>query len=454
MVDGEGRGELVRGGGKMLTFAEPGGHWASWGEWTNLFCVQEDGSTHEVKHIGIQPQMVVTGYGHSGEITFHAVGHEGARFASWSSTVSNAPSGTGSTYTLPISSNTPPGVYIVTGHGELGCDHVATVVVLKVDFIEASSDKADNSPQQFPGHQAWPFDPNNSTDPGKHLVVFFKDVVDASLNVLDFDVDLDAHILPNSVSDTSLSETWRKISGPASGSFDRTDTFSVKYQNPKKGGIYKTGFDLGLAGCVESEANIVLPLAGAEIDSIVQADITRANAFASTVVSNYTWLERQSPINGVRWFVYSGRGDYLGRPNNANSQTVRKYNQVASSGMGAVATWCGVPIRLAKVSNFMVGYGAKKIGVNPVFGWMSQVIGTFNDSAASKSWDAGWNIAGGSAYGSTVSNLVVDVWDEADDKNQKLWPNLPNADNYVVPSSYWDEDTQFTSPGYLYLMNP
>jgi len=132
VVDGEGRGELVRGGGTMVTFAEPGGHWASWGEWTNLFCVQEDGSTHEVKHIGIQPQMVVTGYGHSGEITFHAVGHEGAGFASWSSTVSNAPQGSGSSYTLPISSNTPPGVYIVTGHGELGCDHVATVIVIRV----------------------------------------------------------------------------------------------------------------------------------------------------------------------------------------------------------------------------------------------------------------------------------------------------------------------------------
>jgi hypothetical protein len=328
------------------------------------------------------------------------------------------------------------------------------VSVLKVGYIEASSDKADNSPQQFPGHQAWPFVPNNSTDPGKHLVVFFKDVVDTSLNVLDFDVELDAHILPSSVPDTSLSESWRRISGPASGSFDRTDTFSVMYQNPKNGGAYKIGFGLGIAGSAESEANIVLPLAGAEIDSIVRSDIARANAFASTVVSNYSWLERQSPINGVRWFVYNARGDYRGRPDNANSRTVREYNPVASSGLGAVATWCGVPIRLGKVSNFMVGYGAKKIGVNPVFGWMSQVIGTLNDSAATKSWDAGWNIASGSAYGSTVSNLVVDVWDEADDKNQKLWPNRSNADNYVVPSSFWNENSQLTSPGYLYLTNP
>jgi len=81
----------------------------------------------------------VTGYGHCGEIRFEASGHEGARFASWSSTVSNAPQGSGSSYTLPISSNTPPGVYIVTGHGELGCDHVATVVVVRVESIEPDS---------------------------------------------------------------------------------------------------------------------------------------------------------------------------------------------------------------------------------------------------------------------------------------------------------------------------
>ena len=108
------------------------------GEWTSSFTIHEEGSSHEAKHIGIQPQMVVTGYGHSGEITFHAVGHEGAGFASWSSTVSNAPQGSGSSYTLPISSNTPPGVYIVTGYGELGCDHVATVVVLKVESVYVS----------------------------------------------------------------------------------------------------------------------------------------------------------------------------------------------------------------------------------------------------------------------------------------------------------------------------
>ena len=108
--------------------------------------MQEYGSTHEVKHIGIQPQMVVTGYGHSGEIRFEASGHEGARFASWSSTISNAPQGSGSTYTLPISSNTPPGVYTVTGHGVHGCDHVATVVVVKVD-LDVDTDR-DNSVEE------------------------------------------------------------------------------------------------------------------------------------------------------------------------------------------------------------------------------------------------------------------------------------------------------------------
>jgi len=102
----------------------------------------------------------------------------------------------------------------------------------------------------------------------------------------------------------------------------------------------------------------------------------------------------------------------------------------------------------------MVAYAAKKIGVNPVFAWLSQVIGTWNDLAASASWDAGWSVAGGASYDSTVSTLVKTVWDEADDKNQKLWPNLSLADNYVVPSSWTDPDRQFTSPGFLYMTNP
>lgn len=363
-------------------------------------------------------------------------------------------SGSGSELTETFSQ---PGTNLVTA--ECGNTVTAKVFILSVEFIDASSSEEGSSANvpPFEGHKPWPFDVTKSPDPDKHMVVFYKDVVDSSFNVDDFDVDLEASVLPSSITHDQLNEVWSKIDGPGSGSFDRTDTFEIKYQNPKEGGVYRFDFDLGLSGCAKSEANVVLPLAGAEIDSIVQADITRADSFATTVRANYSWIERQHPWNGTRWFVTAGAGDYLGRPDHSSSPTVWVYNQVNTSssfGMGAVGTWKGKPVRVAKVSNFMVGYAANKIGVDPVFAWMSQVIGTFNDSAASKSWDAGWDIADGDPYNTTVTALVADIWDDADDKNQKLWPNTSAANNHVAPNSFYDPDTQFTSPGFLYMSNP
>jgi hypothetical protein len=341
------------------------------------------------------------------------------------------------------------------------------MTVLKVDTIDVTSPKSGTSanPPPFPGHTPWPFDVTHSPNPDKHMVVFYKDVVDSSFNVDDFDVTLKANVLPTSITADQLNEVWSKISGPASGSLNRTDTFEIKYQNPKLGGVYRFDFDLGLSGCAKSEANVVLPLAGAEVDSIISADIGRANTFATTVIARYSYIQRQLPSNGLRWFYNNNAGDYLGRPDNANTPTVWVYNQVRTTpgprlsrsdffGAGAVGTWKGKPVRVAKISNFMVGYATRRINVNPVGAWMSQVFGTGNDSSATKSWDAGWAIAGGASYDTTVTALVTDIWDEADEKNQKLWPNTSAADDYVAPNSFYDPDHQFTSPGFLYMTNP
>jgi len=329
--------------------------------------------------------------------------------------------------------------------------------VLKVESVEASSPVADNSPHTFEGQQSWPFDVTKSPTADEHLVVFYKDAIDSSFNVQDFDVTLKANILPDGISADQFNEVWSKISGPSSGSLNKTDTFEVKYQNPQQGGVYRFDFDLGLSGCSNSEANVVLPLAGAEVNSIVSNDISRANTFATTVVARYTWLQRQNPINGLRWFVSNGAGDYLGRPDNSSSPTVWAYNQVNANGFAAVGTWKGKPIRVAKTSNFMVGYAARKIGVSSSAAWISQVIGSWNDSSASKSWDAGWDVGGGASYDTTVTALVADIWDEDNDpnhKNMKLWPNSSVTDNYVVPDNFSDPDHEFTSPGFLYMTNP
>ena len=343
--------------------------------------------------------------------------------------------------------------------GQPDCADVIQVTVVQVIDIDVTSSISGTSanPPPFDGHTPWPFDVTHSPDPDKHMVIFYKDVIDLAFNVQDFDVTLTANVLPSSVPAGQLNEVWSKTSGPNSGSIDRTDTFEVKYQNSTRGGVYRFDFDIGIAGTTKSEANVILPLAGAEVDSIISADIGRANTFATTVNARYNYFQRQDPRNGLRWFNNAGAGDYLGRPDSSSFPTVWVYNQMNIDGMLAVSTWKGKPIRISKISNFMVAYTARKIKVNPIFAWVSQLIGTPNDASATKSWDTGWGLADGGSYDSTVAALVADIWDDDDDpnqKNMKLWPNMATCDNYVSPNSIYDFDHQFTSPGFLYMTNP
>ena len=239
--------------------------------------------------------------------------------------------------------------------------------LVRVDYLKASSNSRPTACSSFSASGV-AFVPPNWSNPGRHLVVFFKDVVDANLNVL-----ISTLIRLPSTARRVIAHVLEVMAHvrPASGFLNRLDSFAVTPES-RQGGVYKIGFDLGLDGLPESEANVVLPLAGAEIDSIIRADITRADAFATKVLAMYSVWERNRPSNGVEWFVTLGHGDYLGRPNNASAPTVRKYNQVDNDGMGAVATWCGVPVKVAKASNFMVAYACRRIGVHPALAWASR----------------------------------------------------------------------------------
>ena len=158
-----------------------------------------------------------------------------------------------------------PGAYTVyVSDGACGVAQM-TVYIVKVDYIEASCPAADNTPQQFEGERTDFGDPCATNNTGQALVVFNKDVRDANLVVQDFDVTLTAHVLPPSVTAAQLNESWAKVAGPNSGSLNRTDSFEVLYQNPKTGGVYKFEFDLGLAGCPRSGANVELPLGGPNV---------------------------------------------------------------------------------------------------------------------------------------------------------------------------------------------
>ena len=159
----------------------------------------------------------------------------------------------------------------------------ATLAVLKVESIEASSTVADNSPQQFEGHQTDFGDPCDPDDPGQALVVFHKDVRDEDFVVQDYDVTLKANILPSSITADQLSENWAKVEGPASGGLNHTDTFEVKYQNAKEGGLYQFEFDLGLSGCAKSGANLLLPLGGPDVTAYYLSEAQRYDTWLSTM---------------------------------------------------------------------------------------------------------------------------------------------------------------------------
>ena len=286
----------------------------------------------------------------------------------------------------------------------------------------------------------WPFD-SSKTPPDKHMVVFYNDVIDSSFNVQDFDVTLTANILPSSITVDMLNEVWSKISGPSSGSFDRTDTFEVKYQNPKQGGVYRFDFDLGISGCAKSEANVVLPLSGAEVSSIVGADLARADAFAAIANSKYP-TKAEKILRMPFWFWIGGNGDYLGRPNNSSSRTCVHYNKMnPSTGMGAACTWFGTSVLVAKLSNFMYAYAARKLGFTLEEIEDGGAFGTDDDDATLRCYYLGWVIANGATYSSQIPPNMPYIWENSDSEEHKIvWSNA-GTHNYD-----W-----FLSPGFLDL---
>jgi hypothetical protein len=233
---------------------------------------------------------------------------------------------------------------------------------VKVDAIEASSPKADDSPQVFAGHNTDFGDPCAASSPGQALVIFRNAVIDANHQVQDFDVILNAGVLPASVTADQLGESWAKVVGPSSGSLNRTYTFEVKYQNPKVGGLYKFEFDLGFTGCAKSGANVLLPLAGADMTAWLDAETKAIGAWASaqrfeTAIANYC------PVPGVSmhrtyetWCSISGSFfDYVFDPVDTQQHApCRRYQPtIGPSAQYGYVTINGVVVHGSKINNML-----------------------------------------------------------------------------------------------------
>ncbi len=217
--------------------------------------------------------------------------------------------------------------------------------------------------------------------------------------------------------------------------------------NPKEGGVYHIA--AAFSGSPTNECNIVLPLAGASVDGILQSDLARADVFAQKACAKYTLRDRNSVRFGTRWFVKGGNGDYLGRANNSNHPTVWYYNQVRNSdGQGARCTLKGVPIRTAKLSNLIAAYLCSTLPASTARQAISQLIGRRNGISATLSWECGTQLANGADFDQTVSSMVREAWFEGEDRVIKLWPNLAPADDWNPRPFYTNWNHQFYSPGF------
>jgi len=136
---------------------------------------------------------------------------------------------------------------------------IVAFTVVRLDSIWAIKPDPNERMESFPPHVSVNCSAFSIVNPGRHLPVFRNDSNhDSVLAALMMTPDMfDTY-------DANVSVTWRKISGPDSGDFNETDKMLVRYENPTIGGIYKLGFDFGL-GTPESQVNIVLPLAGANM---------------------------------------------------------------------------------------------------------------------------------------------------------------------------------------------
>ena len=325
-----------------------------------------------------------------------------------------------------------------------------TCAEVKRIHVTSSVAGVSSNPPPFNGQTNYEFNVRHSPNPDKHLPIFFETVKGNDFDVEDFSVRLRVELLPSGiVNSDNMSARWEFLEpSPDSGSIVPVNAHEADFVNPKVGGVYHIG--VSYYGSPKSECNIVLPLAGAEVVELLAANIVQALEFVQSAKEKYDDRELRSLWFGWKWFVKKGNGDYLGRPDNSSSPTVWCYNQVSDdTGMGAVATLSGVPIRVAKLSNFMVGYASSLLEIGSTKSYLAQLIGTSNDQSATMSWQAGEDVANGSNFWHTVSNLSHEAWGAADQKNRRLWPNNNHLDNAGNPIYYTNFNRVFYPPGFL-----
>ena len=319
--------------------------------------------------LSITPSRACLGVGTDESATFSVTDDSYVQSPSW--TISPDTTGgptlvaDGSSATVHPGATT--GVYTLTASGE-GCSASATVVIYGVDYltIESEAFPANQETVQFPGMMPHPFNPMKmisaeDPNPDLHQPFFYMDA-QTDFVVPPFTVDLVAHFTPGCISEEDISCHWEMVSDGENGVMTDSNTITAHYTPTTDGGVYRFSFQCG--SLTNSEANLVLPLAGSSVDDIITNTLAKADVFCATANAKYSRVKRNFPDFGFTWFVSGGNGDFRGRPDNnlPQNKTVRYYNQISDeSFMGAVGTWCGLPIKSGKMSNFVVGYACQKL---------------------------------------------------------------------------------------------
>ena len=343
---------------------------------------------------------------------------------------------------------------LVSEIGGVSHTNTASLTVACVTNLAMTCDYAGVSanPPPFDGETACPFSITNSLAPDRHLVVPFCNVAtlgDDGFTVTNFTVQMRLVLAPTGVGGSSLPCDWEVVEAKPqmSGSLSHEGGLTARFVNPVQGGVYR--FRGRCDGSPWTEGNVVLPLSGATVDAVFESDLTKVATIMNGLVDKYTFKERNDAYFGVKWFVIAGCGDYRGRVDSALWQTVWRYNQVVdTNGLGAVSTWYGFPVPMAKLSNFVCGYGCEILGVTHENQEAAQRIGTANDATGDWSWAAGQSLAAGGNAQSVGSVVARQMWPQLPQKARKLWPNPTPTDNHVdvSPLTVIDYNYHFRSP--------
>jgi len=108
-----------------------------------------------------------------------------------------------------------------------------------------------------------------------------------------------------------------------------------------------------------------------------------------------------------------------------------------------------------KPTNFILGYAMQQIGFSRATARRLTRPTATSETTDRASVGAGWDVAAGADYNTTVSALVDKIWagEEENDKSKKVWPN-PNApDNYGGSSTHhpFNHNISYGAPGFLFM---